>query len=159
MMWLPEHGVGLFAMANLTYAGASGVLQEVADILRQSGGLQPRELPPTPVLTSMRDTIYRSYWQRWDQTAVQRTAANNLLLDIPGEARRVENTRLRARAGQCSGSTDVVPENLLRGVFRINCENGPVHVNFTLAPTQPPTIQHLQFSEKPFATGDNVCRP
>ncbi|HYO84275.1 MAG TPA: serine hydrolase domain-containing protein [Bryobacteraceae bacterium] len=159
MLWLPEHGVGLFAMSNLTYAGPAGALHQALDAMKRTGALQSRELPPSPVLTMTRDTIYKSFWQTWDEAAVGKAAANNLLLDEPAEQRKAGLAKLRARGGKCTGTSEVAAENLLRGTFRIDCENGPVHVTFTLAPTQPPTIQHLAFSEQPRSNGDNVCRP
>jgi hypothetical protein len=157
MTWLPEHGVGLFAMSNLTYAGPGAALHEVFDVLRRTGALKRRELPPSPVLTSTRDTIYE-LWRNWDDAKASALAANNLFLDIPAHVRREQIERLKARVGTCSTAGDVEPLNLLRGSFRINCERGPVHATFTLAPTQPPKVQHLQFSET-LAAGDNLCRP
>jgi hypothetical protein len=36
-------------------------------------------------------------------------------------------------------------ENWLRGQFNLACAHGTVGVFFTLAPTQPPAVQHLSF--------------
>lgn len=144
MQWLPDYGVGMFAMANLTYAGPSAPIDEAWDALRKTGGLQPRELPPSAELTSMRNAIVR-LWDRWDDEEVRKVAADNLFLDRPAEWRRKEIDRLKGELGRCSGATDVRPENWLRGQFRMTCENGSLQVYFTLAPTAPPTIQALSF--------------
>lgn len=157
MTWLPEYGVGLFAMTNLTYAGPAGALNEVFDVLRRTGALKPRELPPSPVLISTRDRIFE-LWREWDDKKATALAANNLFLDTPAKLRRDEIQRLKQRVGECTSAGNVHPENLLRGTFRMNCERGPVNVMFTLAPTQPPTVQYLQFSENTYQ-GANVCRP
>jgi CubicO group peptidase (beta-lactamase class C family) len=157
MMWLPEYGVGMFAMSNLTYAGPAPALNEAFDVLRKTGALKPRELPPSPVLTSMRDTIF-SLWQQWDDAKASSIAANNFFPDAPARQRRSEIDRLKARAGACTDTTAVEPENWLRGRFRINCERGPVYATFTLAPTQPPSLQFLRFTETPPAD-NNLCRP
>jgi CubicO group peptidase (beta-lactamase class C family) len=157
MMWLPEHGVGLFAMSNLTYAGPAGALNEVLDVLRKTGGLKPRQLPASPVLTSTRDAIF-ALWKRWDDTQANALAASNLFIDIPAKARIGEIERLKARVGACTDAGSVDPENLLRGTFHMNCERGPVHVTFTLAPTQPPRVQHLSFAETA-PEGENLCHP
>lgn len=37
------------------------------------------------------------------------------------------------------------PENWLRGQFNLTCAKGVIGVFYTLAPTQPPLIQHLEF--------------
>jgi hypothetical protein len=157
MTWLPEYGVGLFAMANLTYSGPAGALNEGFDVLRKTGALKPRELPPSPVLTSMRDAIF-GLWQNWDQAKADSVAANNLFLDIPAAYRRAEMDKLKARVGACTATTAVEPENWLRGMFRINCERGTVYTTFTLAPTEPPSIQYLRFDERA-PSDSNLCRP
>jgi hypothetical protein len=157
MMWLPEYGVGMFAMTNLTYAGPAPALNEAFDVLRRTGALRPRELPPSPILTSMRDAIF-ALWQNWDETKAASIAADNLFLDTPAEVRRSEIERLKARVGACTEATPVQPENWLRGVFRLNCERGSLRATFTLAPTQPPTVQMLRFDETP-PVDTNVCRP
>ena len=158
MMWLPEYGVGMFAMSNLTYAGPSAPMSEAFDALRRTGGLKPRQIPAPPVLTSTRDAIF-GLWSNWDDVKAGSVAANNLFVDIPAPQRKAEIERIKARVGACSDVTAVEPENLLRGVFRLNCERGTVRVMFTLAPTQPPTVQHLSFNDNPPSGDSNVCRP
>jgi len=40
MMWLPDYGVGLFAMANLTYSGPSEPISQALDVMLKTGGLR-----------------------------------------------------------------------------------------------------------------------
>ena len=40
-----------------------------------------------------------------------------------------------------------MPENWMRGQFNMTCAKGTVGVFFTLAPTQPPAVQHLAFQK------------
>ncbi len=141
MMWLPEYGVGMVAMTNLTYQGPAGVLSEAFDILAKTGALQPRALPPAPALISMRDAIGR-LWQNWDEAALTKLAADNFFLDGAPAARRREIEALQARVGACQAPGALEPENLLRGRFRMNCERGEVEVAFTLTPTKPPALQN-----------------
>ena len=157
MMWLPEHGAGLFAMANLTYASPAPGLNEAFDVLRRTGALKPRELPPSPILTSTRDAIF-GLWQNWDERKASGIAAGNLFLDTPAAVRRADIDRLKARVGACRAAGEVEPVNWLRGTFRIDCERGNVRAAFTLAPTEPPTVQFLSFTEQP-AASNNLCRP
>ncbi|MGH9723024.1 MAG: serine hydrolase, partial [Bryobacteraceae bacterium] len=145
MMWLPEYGAGMFAMANVTYAGPSGPISEAFDLLHKTGALARRELPPSPALTSTRDAIAR-LWKNWNGRDFADIAAGNLFLDIPAETRRKEIERIQAELGPCSSSSDVRALNLLRGSFRLNCERGFADVTFTLAPTMPPAVQHLSFA-------------
>jgi hypothetical protein len=40
-----------------------------------------------------------------------------------------------------------MPENWMRGQFNVSCAKGTVGVFFTLAPTQPPALQHLSLQK------------
>ena len=71
MAWLPEYGVGMFAMANLTYVGPSEPVSNAWDVLLKAGGLRKRELPAAPVLTEMRDRIAK-LWTSWDKRKQRR---------------------------------------------------------------------------------------
>lgn len=145
MMWLPEYGVGMLAMTNLTYSGPAQALSEAFDILQRANAIEQRRLPPSPILTSMRNSI-ADLWQKWDNAALARIAANNLEMDLPATKRGEEVQALKQRTGTCKAPGEVVPENLLRGRFRMNCERSDVDVTFTLAPTNPPSIQYLNFN-------------
>jgi CubicO group peptidase (beta-lactamase class C family) len=146
MAWLPEHGVGMFAMANLTYAGPAQPINEAWDALLKTGGLQKREIPAAPILTQMRDRIFQ-LWKSWDDAEAKKIAAMNLLLDIPGVQRKERIEHLKSEVGACSTAGSVIPENWLRGQFEINCEKGTVIAVFSLAPTQPPGVQFLSFQK------------
>src|SRR5215204_1676485 len=52
MRWLPEHGVGLIAMGNVTYAGFGGLFNDALTELYRTGALQPRVIRPAPSLLS-----------------------------------------------------------------------------------------------------------
>jgi CubicO group peptidase (beta-lactamase class C family) len=145
MMWLPDYGVGMFAMTNLTYAGPASALAEAFEILEGTGALKPRELPPSPALVSTRDTILR-LWHNWDDREAEAIAANNLFLDTPADVRRRGIETVKAEMGECKPAGDIQPENLLRGKFRLLCDRGFVDVSFTLAPTMPPKLQYLNFA-------------
>lgn len=144
MAWLPDYGVGLFAMANLTYAGPAEPLSRAWNELNKTGGLQRRTLPASPVLVRMRDHI-AELWRSWDDAKVAQIAAVNLLLDEPIAERRAALTALQAEVGECTDAGPVMAEDWLRGQFNLACKNGTVGVFFTLAPTQPPAVQHLTF--------------
>ena len=145
MMWLPDYGVGMFAMANLTYAGPATPMSDAFDALRKTGALRPRELPPSTALTAARDSIVR-LWGKWNDAEAEALAADNFFLDTSAVRRREEIEKIKADVGRCSQMGEVQPENLLRGKFRIGCERGFVDAAFTLAPTMPPRLQFLRFT-------------
>ena len=144
MAWLPDYGVGMFAMANLTYAGPAEPISQAWDVLQRTGGLEKRELPASPMLSKMRDPIFK-LWHSWDDGEAKKIAAMNLLLDAPAAQRRAEIQKLKNEVGECTAAGPVIPENWLRGQINLTCQKGTVGVFFTLAPTQPPLVQHLAF--------------
>jgi len=144
MAWLPEYGVGIFAMANLTYAGPAEPISKAWDALLRTGGLQKRELPPSPALSRMREHLI-NLWNDWNDAEAKSIAAMNLFLDAPAAQRRLEVRSLKAAVGDCRIFGPMRAENWLRGQFNLGCANGTVGVFFTLSPTQPPLVQHLEF--------------
>jgi CubicO group peptidase (beta-lactamase class C family) len=148
MAWLPDYGVGMFAMANLTYAGPAEPINRAWDVFLKTGGLRRRELPASSILTKMRSHIW-NLWKSWDDTEAKQIASMNLFLDAPIPQRRAEIQKLKDEVGECTAAGPVIAENWLRGQFNLTCGKGTVGVFFTLAPTQPPTVQHLAFRKIP----------
>ncbi len=144
MAWLPDYGVGMFAMADLTYVGPSEPISQAWDVLLKTGGLQKRELPASPILAEMRAHIV-NLWNKWDDAEAKQIASMNLFLDAPVAQRRAEIQKLKEEVGVCSAAGPVIPENWLRGQFNMTCDRGIVGVFFTLSPTQPPAVQSLTF--------------
>jgi serine-type D-Ala-D-Ala carboxypeptidase/endopeptidase len=144
MAWLPDYGVGMFAMANLTYVGPAQPINQAWDSMLKTGGLQKRQLPASPILTQMRDRIF-DLWRSWNVQDLKKIAAMNLLVDTPAAQREAQIQKLKAEVGECSTAGPVMAENWMRGQFNLTCQKGTVGVFFTLAPTKPPGVQHLSF--------------
>jgi CubicO group peptidase (beta-lactamase class C family) len=145
MMWLPEYGVGLFAMTNLTYSGPSAPMRAALDVFAQTGGLKARELAPSPVLKSTQDALIK-LWNRWDDAGMDALAADNLYLDEPRELIQRSVSDLNSKFTNCKPTGVLRPENWLRGAFSLACNEGTVIASFTLAPTNPPKVQFLRFT-------------
>jgi CubicO group peptidase (beta-lactamase class C family) len=146
MAWLPDYGVGMFAMATLTYSGPAEPIGKAWDVMLKTGGLSERELPPTALQSQMREHIL-NLWRHWDDAEAKQIAAVNLFLDTPSEQRQAEIRKLKDDVGECTSAGPVMPENWLRGQFNMRCANGTVGVFFTMAPTEPPAVQHLAFQK------------
>lgn len=134
----------MFAMANQTYVGPAEPINLAWDVLLKTGGLQRRELPASPALIQMRDHI-ASLWNKWDETKAKQLAAMNFFLDTPVPQRKADMQKLKDEVGECTLAGPVMAENWLRGQFNISCAKGTVGAFFTLAPTQPPALRHLEF--------------
>ncbi len=151
MRWLPEHGVGIVALGNLTYTGWTAVSTEALEALARTGGLQPRVPQPAPVLLERRQQVSRLV-TRWDDALADSIAAMNLFLDEPKDRRRVAIESLRAAAGgECRNEGPFVVANALRGRWRMRCRDGDLLVAITLAPTEPAKVQFLRVT--PLARG------
>jgi CubicO group peptidase (beta-lactamase class C family) len=144
MRWLPEYGVGIVALGNLTYTGWGGVTSQALDALVRTGGLEARAPQPAPVLVTRRDQVTRLI-NHWDEPLADSLAAMNLYRDESKPRRRAEIERLVAAAGgSCRNSGPFIAENALRGRWRMRCANGDIGVGITLAPTEPATVQYLE---------------
>jgi CubicO group peptidase (beta-lactamase class C family) len=144
MRWLPDYGVGIVALGNLTYTGWGGVTNQALDALMRTGGLEQRTPQPAPVLVTRRDQVTRLI-QHWDDALADSIAAMNLYRDESKPRRRAAIDRVVSTAGgECRNEGPFVAENALRGRWRMRCANGDIGVGITLAPTEPATVQYLE---------------
>ena len=146
MAWLPDRGVGMFAMTNLTYAGPSAPILEGFEILLKTNALQPRQIPVSEPLQKMQSEITQLFMD-WDDARASRIAADNFVLDNPLALRRRAWEELKTEVGACRADGPVEPENWLRGRFQLACKKGDVDIFFTLSPTTPPKLQAIRLSK------------
>lgn len=146
MRWLPEYGVGIVALGNLTYTNWGPVAEQALTLLAQTGGLVPRQPEPAPVLSERRAQVSRLI-ANWSRPLADSLAAMNLYLDESQERRQAAIGRLRAAVGgRCRNEGGFVAENALRGQWRMRCAKGDLRVSITLAPTEPALVQFLEVS-------------
>lgn len=144
MQWLPNHGVGIFLMTNLTYAPTGDIVRELLELLHRKAGLEERAAEPAPALAALSSAVFELV-DDWNDPAAREIAANNLYQDRALKLRRGDIEELREGLGRCEQG-ELEAENALRGSFRMTCEKGWLDVRLTLAPTQPPTVQYLRVS-------------
>ena len=137
---LPEYGIGVLFFANVTYAPTSTANLQVLDTIVHLAGLQPRQLPASPILTQRRNELVQLLP---DFTAAESSGifAVNFFSDYFTESLKKEAGNLFSKAGKIVTIHDVVPENQMRGYFIMDCEKGRIQVNFTLTPETPGLIQ------------------
>jgi CubicO group peptidase (beta-lactamase class C family) len=149
MRWLPEHGVGLIAFGNRTYTPWGDAFGPALAALKDSGGLQARAVQPSGALLGARAGV-TALVNAWDDAAIERLAAVNLFLDRDKARRRAEFAQLRAEVGECRDAGGWVSiENRLRGDWLLRCDRGDLVASVTLAPTEPPKVQHLELRRAP----------
>ena len=143
MRWLPDYGVGIVALGNLTYTPWTPVSNEALAILMKTGGLVPREPQPAPVLNERRDQVSRLV-MGWNDALADSMAAMNLYIDESKPRRKAEIEHVVAAAGgACRNEGNLLALNALRGSWRMRCASGDLRVTITLAPTEPAGVQYL----------------
>lgn len=143
MRWLPEQGVGIVALGNLTYTPWTPVANEALAILAKTGGLMPRAPQAAPVLNERRDQVSRLILG-WSEPLADSLAAMNLYLDESKPRRKVALDKLRTDAGgSCKNDGEMLALNALRGSWRMRCAGGDLRLTITLAPTEPAGVQFL----------------
>jgi len=145
MLLLPDHGVGVFAFANRTYAGPSAPVWDAAVALHRAGALRGR---PTAVSASLA-AAYRAagaMYAAGDVDPGRDRLAMNFLMDRSAENWRAEFARLKARVGDCDTAAPVEATGALSGRFSWRCDRGRIDGQLLLAPTAPAGIQALRLN-------------
>lgn len=144
--FLPDHGFGVIAFGNRTYTPASRVCGKVVQILLEKGGLRPRSVSLSPILSERAREVV-DLVSRWEPSLESKILAENFFLDRSREDWMALSRQVFAKAGSIRSVLPISPENQLRGAFTIRAENGDILVQLTLTPERVPKIQelHLEF--------------
>jgi CubicO group peptidase (beta-lactamase class C family) len=144
---MPDYGIGVVALGNLTYASMTAANYAVLDTLIKGAKLLKRPLPVSSVLQQRQSEIAALLpdWKAAEQSGI---FAINFFADHSLAGRKEKSAALFAKAGKIQRIGEVVPENQLRGVFDIVCENATVEVYFTLTPEYPALVQYLDMELK-----------
>jgi D-alanyl-D-alanine-carboxypeptidase/D-alanyl-D-alanine-endopeptidase len=143
VLFSPDAGVGLFAFANVTYAGPEPANVEAAGRLHAHGLWRPRPVAVSPALQGAAEAVAQAYAAgRLD--AAQSHFAPNLLADLPLAVRNRTLAKVRAKFGE--GRFDrVEPRHALAGRLYLACERGEAVCDLALTPGVDPKIQILTF--------------
>ncbi len=143
---MPEYGIGVVAYGNLTYASMGSVNWAVLDTLIRSADLKPRQLPVSPILAQRKAELVKLLpdWTNAERSGI---FAENFFPDRSVALRRQEAQALFNTIGKVTSVGELIPENQLRGTFRLTGERGAVDVFFTLTPEISALIQQLDLRE------------
>lgn len=162
MRWLPDYGVGIVALGNLTYTSWGAPIDAAYEALAKAGALTPRAVQPSPVLADMQEKTTRLV-QQWQQPLADSIAAMNLFLDESAPRRAAAIRKLvDAAGGRCEPEGTIWAENALRGLWKLRCASGALRVGITLAPTVPPRVQEFTVMAVPTELkvgAPPICRP
>lgn len=162
MRWLPDYGVGIVALGNLTYTSWGAPIDAAYEALAKAGALTPRSVQPSPVLVEMQQKTTRLV-QQWQQPLADSIAAMNLFLDESAPRRAAAIRKLvDAAGGRCEPEGAIWAENALRGLWKLRCASGALRVGITLAPTMPARVQEFTVMAVPMELkvgAPPTCRP
>jgi CubicO group peptidase (beta-lactamase class C family) len=142
VLLLPDYGVGIFALANRTYAGPRPPVWDAAVTLWRAGRLKPRASTPSSALTAGYAAVVKMY-TAGSVTPSGDVLAMNFLMDRDAEHRARDFSELKAQVGTCDTASPIAATSALAGTFTWRCERGRVKGEVLLAPTPTPRIQSL----------------
>ena len=147
VLLLPSSGVGIFALANRTYAGPAGPVWDAAMVLQRAGLLKERPTPVGEALASAYRAVGAIY-AAGDIAAGGDVFAMNFLLDRDAAGRARDIARLKKQAGDCETKAPLTASSMLSGDFVWRCAHGRVTGSVLLSPTTPPRIQSIELELK-----------
>jgi CubicO group peptidase (beta-lactamase class C family) len=142
---LPDVGVGIFALANRTYAGPRAPVWEAAVTLLRAGHLTARPAVVSPALATAYAAV-RTMFGSGSVTSAGDVLAMNFLMDRDAQHWASDLTALKAQVGTCDTAAPMAPSGALAGEFTWTCAHGRVHGELLLAPTPAPRIQSLRLA-------------
>jgi CubicO group peptidase (beta-lactamase class C family) len=142
VLLLPDYGVGVFALANRTYAGPRPPVWDAAVALLRAGDLVPRASTVSPALTTAYAAAVKIF-MGGTITADGDLLAMNMLMDRDADRWARDLAALTTEVGACDTMAPIHPSGLLSGDFTWTCATGRVLGSLLLAPTPSPRIQKL----------------
>lgn len=146
VLLLPDRGVGIFALANRTYAGPSAPVWDAAVALLKAGVL------PAERTVAVAGDLANAYHAAGAMYATGGVAAGgdllamNFLLDRSADGWARDLAKLKAQVGDCDTTAAPIATGALSGTFTWRCSHGRVQGSLELAPTRPARIQELKLS-------------
>jgi len=144
VMLMPDHGVGVFALSNRTYAGPSAPAWDSAVAMDKAGLLAGRDVPVMPAVADAYAAV-RAAYAAGTLAPLDGKLAMNFLLDRSAENWAAELAKLRVAVGDCPTAEPLASTGAMSASFRLNCAKGQLDGMLLLAPTEPITLQALRF--------------
>lgn len=129
MRWLPDRGLGVVALSNVTYGNMHGACVEAIEILADLDDLGPAHpLSPSASLSAAADRA-TSLLESWNDDVAEALFADNVHLDEPLERRREHARHIAARHGTLDDLA-LEPSTPMRGT--LSAPDGAVRVEIGL---------------------------
>ena len=135
-------GLGLVALANLTYARMADATAAALMALLASDVLRPVAPTVTAALRHAAEQLVALH-NAWDDRVADALFADNVDLDDERERRAVAATRLAAEHGPLT-TARVEARSATSGVAVAHGPRGELRIDFQLHPLLPPRVQHYR---------------
>lgn len=146
VLFMPTRDLAVFAFANRTYAPASRVVREAANLLANSGAF-PLRTPPLGAELRAMLTKSEMIFEGGDVERFPEALAMNFLLDRSAALRNSDIAAVKKKVGgDCHPGSPITTDSAMSGSFDYVCERGKLKIDLILAPTHPATIQKLEFT-------------
>lgn len=142
----PDYNIGIVSFSNLTYANMGSINMLVIDSLLHTTALPKGNLAVSAILKQRQSELMKIL-PHWNQAENSRIFAINFFCDYFTPVLKSEAEALFSKVGAIKKVHDLIPENQLRGKFRIEGEKGYLEVSFTLSPENPALIQEFHLIE------------
>lgn len=142
---LPEYGIGVVLLANVTYAPTASINLKVLDSVIKLAGLKPRQIPVSSVLNQRKNELVKLL-PHFTNAKTSGIFAENFFNDYYTDSLVKQANAAFEAIGKITKVEELIPENQLRGSFIINGEKGKLKIFFTLTPENPALIQEYRLS-------------
>jgi CubicO group peptidase (beta-lactamase class C family) len=152
MRWLPDRGIGIVALGNVTYAPMWKLCVEALEVLADGDALPPAR--PVQASDSLTDACERlaALLDEWDDTQAEALFADNAALDESMERRRDSARALKRRLGALLPAGEVKAATPLRGSFTLAEDRATVEVE--LDAERAPRVQLAEIEVDPPVISD-----
>lgn len=147
VLLLPNHGAGVFAFANRTYARVAAPVWDAAVMLKKDGYIKDH---PAPITDSLAEAYHavKAVYARGDVAVAGDLLAVNMLMDRDAHGWARDLARLKAQVGECIAAGPIRATSALSGEFLWTCAHGRIAGSLSLAPTREVRIQQIMLWRK-----------
>ena len=143
MRWVPELGLSVILLANVTYAKCERPVRRALELVAREAALPRRAIRRDPGLLAARDAVdglVRAAGTTPRRRGCSRPTSTSTAR-WPSGARSWR--RWPSVTARSCRDGDIDAEDALRGSWRLRGERGHVELAITMAPTVPPLVQTL----------------
>lgn len=145
MRWLKGRRFGVIALANITYAPMTDMVQKMVDLIADHDGL-PARVPEDSSLIEQMGARLIALLTSWDDREADELFTDNVDMDEPLERRRADAQRWIDACGGALRVERVEASSLTSGRLAITHPSGnTLWLDMQIGPLRPARIQHFDF--------------